>query len=75
MTTETLPATTRRRRSRGQHPKRRDAGQELAPKLLPQYLEAHEVQAIIRAADDPRARLLMIEQWESRTASVGGPGA
>lgn len=65
MTTETLPATTRRRRSRGQHPKRRDAGQELAPKLLPQYLEAHEVQAIIRAADDPRARLLMIEQWRA----------
>ena len=67
MTTETSPATTttiaRRRRPRGQHPKRID--QELAPKPLPQYLEAHEVNAIIRAADDPRARLLMLEQWRA----------
>ena len=69
MTTETLPATAtttaiaRRRRPRGQHPKRTD--QELAPKTLPQYLEAHEVNAIIRAADDPRARLLMLEQWRA----------
>ena len=34
-------------------------------KPLPQYLEAHEVNAIIRAADDPRARLLMLEQWRA----------
>ena len=50
MTTRTV---ARRRRPRGQHPKR--VGQELAPKPLPQYLEAHEVNAIIRAADDPSA--------------------
>ena len=36
---------------------------ELQPKSLPQYLEAHEVNAIIRAVDDPRERLLLTEQW------------
>ena len=35
------------------------------PKPLPQYLEVHEVQAIIRTSDDPRARLLMLEQWRA----------
>ena len=61
----TIQAIARRRRPRGQHPRRVDSGQELALKPLPQYLEAHEVQAIIRAADDPRARLLMTEQWRA----------
>ena len=61
----TTQAITRRRRPRGQHPKRVDQGKEIAPKSLPQYLEAHEIQAIIRAADDPRARLLMTEQWRA----------
>ena len=56
-------AIARRRRPRGQYPKK--TGQELALKPLPQYLEAHEVNAIIRAADDPRARLLMTEQWRA----------
>ena len=56
-------AIARRRRPRGQYPKK--TGQELQPKTLPQYLEAHEVNAIIRAADDPRARLLMLEQWRA----------
>ena len=55
----------RRRRPRGQHPRRVGSGQELVPKPLPQYLEAHEVSAIIRASDDPRARLLMTEQWRA----------
>ena len=61
----TTQAIARRRRPRGQHPRRIDRGQEPAPKPLPQYLEAHEVQALIRAADDPRARLLMTEQWRA----------
>ena len=65
MATETTTALTRRRRPRGQYPKRIDRGQELQPKPLPQYLEAHEVSAIIRAANDPRARLLMTEQWRA----------
>ena len=59
----TTTAIARRRRPRGQHPKRTD--EERRPKPLPQYLEAHEVSAIIRAADDPRARLLMTEQWRA----------
>ena len=62
MTTQTI---TRRRRPRGQYPKKADRGQELQPKPLPQYLEAPEVNAIIRAADDLRARLLMTEQWRA----------
>ena len=61
----TTTAITRLRRPRGQHPKKVDQDQELQPKPLPQYLEAHEVQAIIRASDDPRARLLMMEQWRA----------
>ena len=32
---------------------------------LPEYLEASEVNALIRAAKDPRARLLMLEQWRA----------
>ena len=71
MTTETLPATTapapaaRRRRPRGQYPKKAQQQAEALEKKLPQYLEAHEVQAIIRASEDPRARLLMLEQWRA----------
>ena len=63
MAAEPTTAIARRRRPRGQHPRRID--QELAPKPLPQHLEAHEVQAIIRAADDPRTRLMMMEQWRA----------
>ena len=37
----------------------------MQPRRLPEYLEAHEVEAIIRASDNPRARLLMIEQWRA----------
>ena len=59
----TTTAITRRRRPRGQHPKKTD--QKLQVKLLPQYLEAHEVAAIIKVADDPRARLLMMVQWRA----------
>ena len=71
MTTETMPATTtlvpatRRRRPRGQYPKKAQQPAQAVEKKLPEYLEAHEVQAIIRAADDPRARLLMTEQWRA----------
>ena len=56
-------AIARRRRPRGVHRKRTD--RELAVQRLPEYLEADEVAAIIRVADDPRARLLMLEQWRA----------
>ena len=45
------------------HPKRTD--RELATQKLPEYLEADEVAAIIKAADDPRARMLMLAQWRA----------
>ena len=35
------------------------------PRKLPEYLEAHEVEAIIRATDNPSAKLLMMEQWRA----------
>lgn len=60
MTTKSI---ARRRRPRGLHPKKTDRA--LAKSRLPEYLEASEVHAIIRAADDPRARLLMLEQWRA----------
>ena len=59
----TTTAVGRRRRPRGLHPKRTTP--ELQVRKLPEYLEAVEVNAIIRAADDPRARLLMLEQWRA----------
>ena len=60
MVTQTI---ARRRRPRVVHPKRTDS--ELSTQKLPEYLDADEVGAIIRAADDPRARLLMLEKWRS----------
>ena len=59
----TTQAIARRRRPRGLHPKRTDG--ELQPKRLPEYLEADEVNAIIRAAEEPRAKLLMLTQWRA----------
>ena len=59
----TTQAVARRRRPWGTHPKRIDRSAQ--PKRLPEYLEAHEVEAIIRASDNPRARLRMLEQWRA----------
>ena len=59
----TSTAVGRRRRPRGLYPKR--TTQQLQVKKLPEYLEADQVNAIIRAADDLRARLLMLEQWRA----------
>ena len=53
----------RRRRPRGTHPKRTEGSSQT--RKLPEYLEAHEVEAIIRASDNPRAKLLMLEQWRA----------
>ena len=60
MVTQTV---ARRRRPRGVHPKRTD--REVPTQKLPEYLGADKVGAIVRAADDPRARLLMLEQWRA----------
>ena len=53
----------RYRRPRGQYPKRRDTDRR--PNLLPEYLEAHEVDALIRAAPNVKASLLFLVQWRA----------
>ena len=71
MTTETLPAVpefapaTRNRRPRGQYPKKAEQFAEAVVKRLPEYIEAHEVNALMRAAPNPRARLLMMIEWRA----------
>lgn len=53
----------RYRRPRGQYPKLRYS--ECHTKPLPEYLEADEVNALIRAAPDSKARLLFLVQWRA----------
>ncbi len=71
MTAEIIPAiansapATRVRRPRGQYPKKVEQTTELAVKKLPEYLEAHEVNALLRAAPNPSARLLMMVEWRA----------
>ena len=56
----------RNRRPRGQHPRPRDPdGRKRLSKKLPEYLEAHQVEALIRAAPNPRARLLFLIEWRA----------
>ena len=59
----TTAAITRRRKPRGIHPKK--AEHALVKSALREYLESDEVNAIIRAAPDPKSRLLMLEQWRA----------
>ena len=48
----------RNRRPRGQHPRPRDpAGRKRSAKNLPEYLEAHQVEALIRASP-PQSRVV-----------------
>ena len=61
MTTEIV----RRRRPRGRYPKTQDGATPKRIKKLPEYLEAEEVNAIIRLAPNPKAKLLMLEQWRA----------
>ena len=65
MTTQQTTAVERYRRPRGQHPKPRRDPQEKSARQLPEYLEAHEVDALIRAAPNPRARLLFLVEWRA----------
>ena len=62
MTTQQT-AVQRHRRPRGQFPKRRES--ERRPKPLPEYLEAHEVATLVRAAPNSRAALLFLVQWRA----------
>ena len=65
MTTQQTTAVERYRRPKGQHPKPRRDPQEKSARQLPEYLEAHEVDALIRAAPNPRARLLFLVEWRA----------
>ena len=65
MATESSTAISRRRRPRGHYPKPQDGATPKRQKRIPEYLEADEVNAIIRAAPNPKAKLLMLEQWRA----------
>ena len=58
-----------RRRARGIHPKPANVQQKPRGKrsALPEYLEAHEVRALIAAAPHARAKLLILLQWRAST--------
>ena len=73
MTTETTTVISRRGRARGRwpiryhrsYPKTQDGAAPKREKRIPEYLEADEINAIIRAAPSPKAKLLMLEQWRT----------
>ena len=53
--TQQTTAVERYRRPKGQHPRSRRDIDEKTVEQLPEYLEAHEIDALIRAAPNPRA--------------------
>ena len=63
----TTARTSLTRRARGLHPRGAQVQQLPGVKrsTLPEYLEAQEVQAVLSAAPNPRARLLMLLQWRA----------
>ncbi len=65
MTIESSTAISRRRRPRGRYPRTQDGATPKRQKRIPEYLEPDEVNAIIRAAPNPKAKLLMLEQWRA----------
>ena len=58
----TTTAISHRRRPRRRYPKTQDGA---VAKRIPEYLEADEVNAVIRAAPSPKAKLLMLEQCQA----------
>ena len=65
MATDSATAISRRRRPRGRYPKTQDGATPKRQKRIPEYLEADEVNAIIRAAPNPKAKLMMMAQWRA----------
>ncbi len=61
------PNTAITRRPRGVNPRRPGSQQFPGRKcpILPEYLGAQEVRAVLTAAPNPRARLLMLLQWRA----------
>ena len=65
MTTESSTAISRRRRPRRRYPKTQDGATPKRQKRIPEYLEPDDVNTVIRAAPNPKAKLLMLEQWRA----------
>ena len=65
MTTDPTTAISRQRRPRGRYPKTQDGATPKREKRIPEYLEADEINAIIRSAPSPKAKLLMLQQWRA----------
>ena len=65
MAIEPTTTVSRRRRPRGRYPKTQDGATPKRLKRILEYLEADAVNAIIRAAPNPKAKLLMLEQWRA----------
>ena len=65
MEAEPTTAISRQRRPRGRYPKTQDGAVPKREKRIPEYLEADEINAIIRAAPSPKAKLLMLQQWRA----------
>ena len=66
MATEPTTAISRRPiRYHRSYPKTPDGAAPKREKRIPEYLEADEINAIIRAAPNPKAKLLMLEQWRA----------
>ena len=72
MTTDPTTAISRQRRpsrppahTQRALPKTQDGAAPKREKRIPEYLEADEVNAIIRAAPSPKAKLLMLQQWRA----------
>ena len=65
MASQQTTAVDRYRRPRGQHPRPRRDVDEKTAEQLPEYVEAHEIDALIRAAPNPRARLLFLIEWRA----------
>lgn len=55
----------RSRRLRGRYPDTQDGATPKRIRRLPEYPEAEEVNAIIRLAPNPKAKLLVLEQWRA----------
>ena len=65
MANQQTTAVERYRRPRGQHPRRRRDIDEKTVEQLPEYLEALEIDALIRASPNPKARLLFLIEWRA----------
>ena len=65
MATDSTTAMSHRRRPRERYPKTQDGAVPKREKRIPEYLEADEVNAIIRAVPDPKAKFLILEQWRA----------